>query len=65
MKMMKMMNINMKNLEKIFQILLFILLILSLIIFINKIMNKHDNIKISTWQFPMLLALFIECIILL
>ena len=51
-------------LQKLFVICLFIALLLSFYFFIDVIIfKKKDNSKIfSTWQFPMLLAIFVDTI---
>ena len=54
------------HLDKFFKILLFIVLILSFLHFIDSVFLEGKNYpmdsKFSTWQFPMLLALFIDAI---
>lgn len=50
--------------QNIFIICLFIVLIISFYFFIDTLVLKNkDNSKIfSTWQFPMLLAIFVDTI---
>ena len=45
----------------IFQISIFFVLIQSIIIFIDKIKNNKTS-EASYWQFPMVLAIFLESI---
>jgi hypothetical protein len=51
-------------LQKLFVLCLFIALLLSFYFFIDVLVfKKMDNSKIfSTWQFPMLLAIFVDTI---
>lgn len=54
----------MKNLEKIFIFSLLITLLLSFYFFVSRMVlkdNKHSKI-FTTWQFPMLFAIFIDAI---
>ena len=54
------------SIGKLFLICLFITLLLSLYIFVQAIFCNIDNYKClySTWQFPMLFALFMESVLL-
>ena len=54
------------KIQTIFLVLLFITMIVSLYIFIQAILCDKNNYKCiySTWQFPMLLALFLESLML-
>ena len=51
-----------KELEFLFKIVLFIAVIISFYIFIQTLVVKDVKYKkiFSTWQFPMLLAIFLE-----
>ena len=51
-----------KELEFLFKIILFIAVIISFYIFIQTLVVKDVKYKkiFSTWQFPMLLAIFLE-----
>lgn len=53
---------NIRFIQNLFMICLFIVLIISFYFFIDVLVLKNqDNSKIfGTWQFPMLLALFID-----
>jgi hypothetical protein len=55
------------NVQNVFLAFLFITMVLSFYILIQAILYKKSNYKMlySTWQFPMLLALFMETIILI
>ena len=50
------------SLELLLQIAIFIALLLSFYIFFTTVVLKHQTHKhmYSTWQFPMLLALFLD-----
>jgi hypothetical protein len=50
--------------QKIFIFCLFIALLLSFYFFIDILVfkNKHHSPLFSTWQFPMLLAIFVDTI---
>lgn len=50
------------SLEIFFKLLLFLTLLLSFYIFISVIVYKNKTYKpiFSTWQFPMLLAIFLD-----
>jgi uncharacterized integral membrane protein len=52
------------KLNFIFKTLLLIVVIISFFIFINILVLKNQNYKsmFSTWQFPMLLALYLDVI---
>ena len=52
------------KLNFIFKTLLLIVVIMSFFIFINILVFKNQNYKsmFSTWQFPMLLALYLDVI---
>lgn len=52
------------NLNFIFKTLLLIVVIISFFIFINILVFKNHKYKsmFSTWQFPMLLALYLDVI---
>jgi hypothetical protein len=52
------------KLDFIFKTLLLIVVIISLYIFINILVFKNHKYKsmFSTWQFPMLLALYLDII---
>jgi len=52
----------MKNkIYKVFNILLLVILIISFYFFIDVIIFKNkDNKLFTTWQFPMLLALYLD-----
>ena len=54
----------MNNLEKIFTVTLLISLLISFYFFIsNIVLKEHKHSKIfTTWQFPMLFAIFIDSI---
>ena len=50
-------------LQRIFQLALFMTLLLSVYIFIQTMIFNHNNKNkrlFNTWQFPMLLALFLD-----
>ena len=51
--------------KSIFKILMFIIVLLSFYIFIMTLMLKSNDYKdiFSTWQFPMLLAIFLDILI--
>ena len=51
--------------KSIFKILMFIIVLLSFYIFIMTLMLKSKEYKdiFSTWQFPMLLAIFLDILI--
>jgi uncharacterized integral membrane protein len=53
-----------KLLQFIYKLALLIALLISFFIFINNTMFKHPEYKtmFSAWQFPMLLAVYIEAI---
>ena len=53
---------NIRFIQNLFMICLFIVLVISFYFFIDVLVLKNrDNSKIfGTWQFPMLLALFID-----
>jgi uncharacterized integral membrane protein len=50
------------HLESIFKLSLIITLLLSFYIFISVTVYKHNTHKLlyTTWQFPMLLAIFLD-----
>lgn len=50
------------SLDVIFKFSLLVSLLISFYIFVNKIClkNNEHNSLFSTWQFPMLLAIFLE-----
>ncbi len=58
------MNTEKQNVQYILIISLFIALCASFYIFIQAFMYKNKNHYsiYNTWQFPMILAMFIECI---
>ena len=51
-------------LQNIFQVSLLIALLISFYIFVRTLVMKDlkNSISFSTWQFPMLLAIYIEAI---
>jgi len=52
------------NFDNIFHYLLLISVLISFYIFIKTIIMNHDDKKhmFSTWQFPMLLAIYLDLI---
>lgn len=48
------------TIEKIFKFLLLCTVLLSFYIYIMSICSKNHKYKFNAWQFPMLLALFVE-----
>ena len=53
-----------KSFFTIFHMCLFIVLLQSLYILVSNISNKANLNLINSWQFPMLLAIFIESVII-
>lgn len=57
-----MLNTFHRYLGEIFKILLFIVMMMSFYIFVMKVVIKSNDFKgiFSSWQFPMMLALFLD-----